>query len=298
LNVFMAIVMSAMSVGQSAGLAADAGKAQAAATVIFKLIDTVPDYDVNEGDVPEQINGEIELKHVQFTYPTRPDAPVFTDMNLAANRSKVLALVGQSGSGKSSVVSLVERFYDVDGGEVLVDGKNIKSIQLKWLRQQIGLVGQEPVLFSGTIGENISYGKPDASQEEIEAAAKSANAHNFIEGFPDGYNTEVGEKGTQLSGGQKQRIAIARAIIRNPKILLLDEATSALDTESEKVVQEALDNAMQGRTTIVIAHRLSTIRNADNIAVVESGHIAEQGTHKELMSNDAHYAKLVQRQTS
>jgi len=211
---------------------------------------------------------------------------------------QTVALVGPSGAGKSTVMQLLQRFYDPESGEVLLDGRNIKSLNIKWLRQQIGLVSQEPVLFSGTIAENIAWGKENASQEEIEAAARAANAYDFVTSFPDGFNTQVGEKGTQLSGGQKQRIAIARAIVKNPKILLLDEATSALDTESEKIVQEALDSAMQGRTTVVIAHRLSTIRNADNIAVVDHVKIAEQGTHEKLMDNNAHYSKLIQRQTS
>jgi len=222
---------------------------------------------------------------------------VLNGYNLTVSPGKVIALVGQSGCGKSTTVGLLERWYDVLGGSISLDGKNIKDINLKWLRQQVGLVGQEPVLFSGTIAENIKYGKRNATQEEIEQAAKSANAHKFITSFPDGYDTPVGEKGTQLSGGQKQRIAIARAIVKNPRILLLDEATSALDTESEKIVQAALDSVMQGRTTIVIAHRLSTIRNADMIAVIENGKVVEQGVHDELMAQQGAYYNLVQRQT-
>jgi len=216
---------------------------------------------------------------------------------VTAQPGKVLALVGQSGCGKSTTIGLIERWYDVLGGSVCLDGVNIKELNLKWLRNQIGLVGQEPVLFSGSIADNIRYGKADATMEEIQKAAKDANAHNFITGFPDGYDTSVGEKGTQLSGGQKQRIAIARAIVKNPKILLLDEATSALDSESEKVVQAALDSVMQGRTTIVIAHRLSTIRNANVIAVIEGGKVIEQGTHDELLALNGAYFSLVQRQT-
>ena len=202
--------------------------------------------------------------------------------------------MGESGSGKSTVVSLIERFYDPEGGVVLIDGVNVNEFQLKWLRQQIGLVSQEPVLFNESIRANICYGKDGVTETEMISAAKDANAHNFISALPEGYDTLVGERGVQLSGGQKQRVAIARAIVKNPRILLLDEATSALDTESEKVVQEALDRVMVGRSTIVIAHRLTTIRNADLIAVVQKGQIVEQGKHAELMSIEKGvYASLV-----
>ena len=202
--------------------------------------------------------------------------------------------MGESGSGKSTVVSLIERFYDPEGGAVLIDGVNVNEFQLKWLRQQIGLVSQEPVLFNESIRANICYGKEGVTEAEMVCAAKDANAHNFISALPGGYDTLVGERGVQLSGGQKQRVAIARAIVKNPRILLLDEATSALDTESEKVVQEALDRVMVGRSTIVIAHRLTTIRNADLIAVVQKGEIVEQGKHAELMSIEGGvYASLV-----
>jgi len=195
-------------------------------------------------------------------------------------------------------VGLIERFYDCQGGKISIDHLNIKDLNVKELRQQVSLVGQEPVLFAGSIADNIRYGKPDATQEEIEQAARSANAHKFITSFPDGYNTDVGEKGAQLSGGQKQRIAIARAIIKNPKILLLDEATSALDSESEKVVQKALDKVMKGRTTILVAHRLTTIRNADMIVVINKGQVAEKGTHEELYEKRGQYYDLVERQTA
>jgi len=196
-----------------------------------------------------------------------------------------LALVGESGCGKSTTVSLLERLYLPSAGTIKLDGVPIDELEIGWLRSQIGLVSQEPTLFATTIYENIRYGKPDATKEEIEAAAKMANAHNFICSFPLGYDTPVGEKGTTLSGGQKQRIAIARALVRNPKILLLDEATSALDSESEKIVQDALDHAREGRTTIVIAHRLSTIQNADLIVVINNGTVYEEGTHETLMNN-------------
>jgi len=206
-------------------------------------------------------------------------------------------LVGPSGCGKSSVISLIERFYDPQEGEILLDGEKIASLNVHFLRQEIGLVGQEPVLFSGTIAENIRMGKADATNQEIEDAAKAANAHNFISEFPEKYATQVGEKGAQMSGGQKQRIAIARAIIKNPAVLLLDEATSALDSESEKIVQAALDSVMKDRTTIVVAHRLSTIRHADVIAVIQDGQIEEMGKHEELMEKNGLYRMLVERQT-
>jgi len=211
---------------------------------------------------------------------------------------KTVALVGQSGSGKSTVIALLERFYDPLSGEVLIDGTNIKDLQLKWLRRQIGLVSQEPALFATSIKENILYGKDGASDEEIFAAAKSANAYNFVMQLPQGFDTQVGERGVQMSGGQKQRIAIARALLKNPPVMLLDEATSALDAESEKVVQAALERAAEGRTTVVVAHRLSTIRNADLIAVIQYGKVVEMGTHEELMAKGEYgaFAALVQLQ--
>jgi len=297
MKVFMAVFMSAMSIGQATAMAPDAKKAKRAASSMFQIIDEIPRVDPYsfEGKVPNGA-GSISIKGLEFAYPSRPDANIFSGLDLKIKSGQVVALVGPSGCGKSSIVSLVERFYTPAKGEILIDGENIKDLNVQELRKMIGLVGQEPVLFKGTIAENISYGKPGASNDEIIDATKSANAHKFITQFPDGYNTQVGEKGTQLSGGQKQRIAIARAIIRNPKILLLDEATSALDTESEKVVQEALDRVMKGRTTIVIAHRLSTIRHADHIVVIQAGKIVEQGTHDQLLDMGGLYYSLVARQ--
>ena len=218
--------------------------------------------------------------------------------NLNVEVGKTIALVGPSGCGKSTVMQLIQRFYDPSSGEVLVGGKDVRSLNTKWLRQHIGLVSQEPVLFDTTIAKNIMYGNEDATEEEMHTAAVNANAHDFISKLPDGYNTLVGEAGTQLSGGQKQRVAIARALVRDPKILLLDEATSALDTESESIVQQALDRACTGRTTIIIAHRLSTIQNADVIASVEGGKVIEQGTHSELMDKGGLYYELVTAQVN
>ena len=213
--------------------------------------------------------------------------------NLTVGAGQTFALVGASGCGKSTVIQLLQRFYEPITGEVLVGGRDIRTLNIKWLRGNIGVVSQEPVLFDTTIAQNIMYGKEGATEEEMKEAAINANAHDFISKLPDGYNTLVGEAGTQLSGGQKQRVAIARALIRDPKILLLDEATSALDTESESIVQQALDRARTGRTTIVIAHRLSTIQNADVIASVEDGRVVEMGTHSELMDKGGLYYELV-----
>jgi len=295
IKVFMAIALTAMSIGQGAALAPDAAKAQTAANAVFSIVDHQPEIDSSseEGEKVDTVSGSLQFIDVEFNYPTRPDVKVLNKFNLTIESGQVVALVGPSGCGKSSVISLIERFYDPASGDIKVDKFFLKDINIKCLRHQIGLVSQEPVLFSGTIAENISYGKEGATQEEIEAAARSANAHNFISEFPDGYKTQVGERGTQLSGGQKQRIAIARAIIKDPKILLLDEATSALDTESEKVVQDALDTVMKGRTTIVVAHRLSTIQHSDKICVFRDGKIHEQGTHKDLMALGGAYYELV-----
>ncbi|OQR99645.1 ATP-binding Cassette (ABC) superfamily, partial [Thraustotheca clavata] len=301
MRTLMAIMMAAQGVGQTAGWMGDTDAAKKAAREIFAIIERKPIIDsskVNDGIIPSTIQGRIVFKDVHFHYPTRPNVPVLKQYNLTIEPGQTVAFCGPSGGGKSTVVALIERFYQQQKGSITLDGCELASLNLPWLRNQIGLVGQEPVLFVGTIAENIAGGLSSTDDtdnlQHVEEAAKMANAHNFITQFPDGYQTQVGLKGDQLSGGQKQRIAIARAIMKNPSILLLDEATSALDSESEKVVQEALDTllAAKGRTTLVIAHRLSTIRNADKICVVSGGHIAEEGTHDELMQLNGIYTQL------
>ncbi len=231
----------------------------------------------------ERIKGEIEFNDVEFAYPSRKEIQVLKGISFTASKGQQIAIVGGSGGGKSTIASMIMRFYNADKGTILIDGKSIMDYELNYLRTQIAYVPQDVILFGGTIYENILYGKPDATREEVIMAARKANALQFIESFPEQFETLVGERGIQLSGGQKQRIAIARAVIKNPAILVLDEATSALDSESELLVQEALDDLMQNRTSIVIAHRLSTIRNADQIIVLNKGQIAEQGKHDELL---------------
>ncbi|XP_075067977.1 ATP-dependent translocase ABCB1 isoform X2 [Mixophyes fleayi] len=295
--VFSAIVFGAMALGQTSSFAPDYAKAKMSAAHIFCLLEKEPLIDSysTAGDKPSQCDGNVMFRSVQFNYPTRPDVPVLQGLDISVGKGETLALVGSSGCGKSTTVQILERFYDPHDGQVSVDGYDLKSVNIQWLRAQMGIVSQEPMLFDCSIAENIAYGDNSrkVSQEEIERAAKEANIQSFIESLPDGYNTRVGDKGTQLSGGQKQRIAIARALVRQPKILLLDEATSALDTESEKVVQEALDKAREGRTCIVIAHRLSTIQNANKIAVIQNGKVVEQGTHQELLQKRGVYYSLV-----
>ena len=293
--VFFAITMGALGISNSFATITDAGNAHQAAASVFELIDRKPPIDSadEDGDKPAAVTGAIELRDVHFEYPNRPGVTIFRGFSLTVPAGQVVALVGESGSGKSTVVALVERFYDPVAGVVLLDGRDIRGLNVRWLRQQIGLVSQEPALFATTIKENILYGKAGASDGEVEAAIRTANAFDFISRLPDGLDTQVGERGLQLSGGQKQRIAIARAVLKDPRILLLDEATSALDTESERVVQEALDRLMKGRTTVVVAHRLSTIRNADSIAVVRKGEIIEQGSHDQLIERAGAYAALM-----
>ncbi|CAI9759015.1 unnamed protein product [Fraxinus pennsylvanica] len=294
----IAFVMGGLSLGVALPEVKYFTEASVAASKMFHRIERIPEIDGEEtkGHVLEKIRGELEFERVQFTYPSRPETVVLKDFDLKIEAGKTVALVGASGSGKSTAIALVQRFYDASSGTVLIDGVDIKTLQLKWLRQQMGLVSQEHALFGTSVKQNIMFGKFEATMDEVIAAAMAANAHNFIRQLPEGYETKVGERGALLSGGQKQRIAIARAIIRNPVILLLDEATSALDSESETLVQNALDQASMGRTTLVIAHKLSTIKNADLIAVVSGGCIVETGTHNDLIESNGHYAKLAKLQ--
>lgn len=255
---------------------------------LFELIDgQIENIDLVQQALPaKQTDGGVEFKHVSFNYPSRPDFTVLKDISFQVKPGETVALVGSSGSGKTTIASLVLRFYDPSSGSILLDGVDTKTISLTELRKQIALVPQDVILFAGSIHDNIAYGKPNATQAEVEEAARKANAYDFIESFPDKFNTLVGERGIQLSGGQRQRIAIARAVLKNPSILILDEATSSLDSESERLVQEALDKLMVGRTSIVIAHRLATIRKADKIVVLQNGSVQETGTHQELITND------------
>ncbi|KAF6157538.1 hypothetical protein GIB67_004476 [Kingdonia uniflora] len=293
------IVVGGLALGSSLVNVKYFAEASTAASLIFEMIDRVPsiDPDGQQGKTMKIVRGELEFKDIDFAYPSRPESIVLKKFSLRVIPSQTVGLVGGSGSGKSTVVSLLERFYDPLGGKVLLDSTDIKTLQLKWLRCQIGLVSQEPILFATSIKENILFGKEGASMDEVINASKAANAHKFIVQLPDGYDTQVGQFGVQMSGGQKQRIAIARALVKDPRILLLDEATSALDSKSEKAVQDALDQASVGRTTIIVAHRLSTLRNADLIAVLQSGQVVESGSHDELIQNKhGQYSAMVQLQ--
>jgi ATP-binding cassette subfamily B (MDR/TAP) protein 1 len=308
INVFMSILIGSFSLAMLAPEMQAVTHGRGAAAKLFVTIDRVPDIDSADpsGLKPEHVEGEITLENIKFSYPSRPGVVVVKDLSLNFRAGKTAALVGASGSGKSTVISLVERFYDPLSGSVKLDGRDIKTLNLKWLRSQIGLVSQEPTLFATTIKGNVAHGligteHEHASEEEkfalIKEACIKSNADGFISKLPLGYDTMVGERGFLLSGGQKQRIAIARAIVSDPRVLLLDEATSALDTQSEGVVQDALDKAAAGRTTITIAHRLSTIKDADVIYVMGEGVVLEQGTHNELLANEnGAYARLVQSQ--
>ncbi|VDL35679.1 unnamed protein product, partial [Hymenolepis diminuta] len=254
----------------------------------------IPQIDKNaRGDIIEDFKGHILFQNVSFHYPTRPEIKTVDDLTIEIRPGKTVAIIGPSGSGKSTTIQLIQRFYDTVTGQILIDGRNIQTLDLRWLRQQIGVVQQEPVLFSGTIFENISLGRPGATKDEIIEAAKLADAHDFILKLPQAYDTVINEGGGGMSGGQKQRIAIARALIRSPKILLLDEATSALDTRSEKTVQRALDRARSGRSVVMVAHRLTTVRDADMIVVMDRGRVQEKGTHDELLALNGIYAKML-----
>ena len=268
-------------------------RALAAAQRVFDVLDLPEEVkDLPDARELPAVTGNVRFEHVTFSYNEGDE--ILHDLSFEAKPGQAIGLVGPSGAGKSTVASLLPRFYDCDSGTICIDGQDIKHVTLDSLRNQVGIVPQETILFNGSVYDNILYGRLDATKEEIEAAAKAANAHDFIMELPEGYNTMLGDRGVNISGGQRQRIAIARAILKDPRILVLDEATSALDTESERVVQEALNRLMVGRTSIIIAHRLSTIKNADRILVLDKGKLAEDGTHEELMNKNGLYAHLYQ----
>nr|XP_055170726.1 ATP-binding cassette sub-family B member 5 [Nyctereutes procyonoides] len=298
LAVFFSVIHSSYCIGTAAPNFETFTIARGAAFNIFQVIDKKPAIDnfSTTGYKPECIEGTVEFKNVSFSYPSRPSVKILKDLNLKIKSGETVALVGPSGSGKSTTVQLLQRLYDPDNGFIMVDENDIRTLNVQHYREHIGVVSQEPVLFGTTINNNIKYGRDGVTDEEIKKAAKEANAYDFIMAFPNKFNTLVGEKGAQMSGGQKQRIAIARALVRKPKILILDEATSALDTESESVVQAALEKASKGRTTIVIAHRLSTIRSADLIVTIKDGMVVEKGTHAELMAKQGLYYSLAMTQ--
>lgn len=284
------------SLGALSELWSDFMRSLGAAERIFELIDREPRIPSSGGRTLEKVSGSVAFQEVRFAYPTRSDVGVLDGVSLAISPGERVAVVGPSGAGKSTIAALLARFYDPIGGAIRIDGVDLRELDPDWLHRQVGTVAQEPILFSNTIAENIRYGRPGASDAEVEAAGRVANAHEFVSRFPKGFGTLVGERGIQLSGGQKQRVAIARAVLKDPRILVLDEATSALDAESEHLVKEALDRLMRGRTTLIIAHRLSTVRDADRVLVLEGGKIVQTGTHAALVAEDGLYRKLVERQ--
>ena len=285
----------AFAIGALSGLWEDFAKALGASERVFELMDRRS--RVSGGsERPAQVEGQVRFRQVAFAYPTRPDQPVLAGADIALDPGEAVAVVGPSGAGKSTVAALLSRFYDPQGGAILLDERPLTSLDPDWLREQVGVVSQEPILFATTIAENIRYGLPGASDLEVRAAAQTANAHDFVSQFSEGYRTLVGERGVRLSGGQKQRVAIARAVLKDPRVLILDEATSALDAESEHLVKEALERLMQDRTTLIIAHRLSTVRNADRVVVLDEGRVVQVGSHDTLMSEGGLYRTLVERQ--
>ncbi len=293
--ILFTILMGA-SIGSLPELYANIQKALGAVENLIEIMNTATERELVDGNKKPTLSGNIRLEDVHFQYPQRLDVPVLSGINFSIGRNQTLAVVGGSGAGKSTLASLLLRYYEPQSGAVFFDDTNTREIDLEYLRSHIAIVPQEVMLFADTIQENIRFGRPEASTQEIEDAAKAANALEFIQSFPEGMNTQVGDRGIQLSGGQKQRIAIARAILKNPAILILDEATSALDSESEKLVQDALDRLMTNRTAIVIAHRLSTIRKADKIIVLQEGKIVEEGNHETLIALNGAYARFVELQ--
>ncbi|HUS29963.1 MAG TPA: ABC transporter transmembrane domain-containing protein [Kofleriaceae bacterium] len=294
---FLYTFIVAGALADLASLWANLQRAAGATDRLFAVIDTLPDIRDREDAKPlPQGGGEITLEKVSFSYPTRRAQPVLDNVDLEIKPGEVVALVGPSGAGKSTILSLLYRFYDVDDGRVLFEGVDVRELKLAELRRSLAIVAQEPVLWAGSIRDNIAYGREGVTDAEIEAAARDAFAHDFITGFPDGYKTIIGERGTKLSGGQKQRIALARALVANPRVLILDEATSNLDAESEAAVQAALHRVRQSRTTIIVAHRLSTVRDADRIIVIEGARVVEQGAHDVLMERRGTYRRLVEHQ--
>jgi ABC transporter fused permease/ATP-binding protein len=286
----------AFSLGGLGDLWTEFMRAIGAAERVFELIDREPTIPFHGGETPARADGAVTLAGVCFSYPTRAQVTVLDEVDLRIEAGELVALVGPSGSGKSTVASLLLRFYDPLEGRVLLDGRDVRALDPRWLRAQVGTVAQEPVLFSTSVAENIRYGRPSASDAEVEVAARAANAHTFVSQFPQGYQTLVGERGVQLSGGQKQRVAIARAVLKNPRLLILDEATSALDSESEHAVREALERLMRGRTTLIIAHRLATVVGADRVVVLDRGRIVQSGPHARLVAEEGLYRRLMERQ--
>ena len=271
-------------------------RAGTSAERVFDILDTPPSIaDKQDAVALTNIKGDIQFRDVHFTYDNEKNA--LNGVSFDVDAGEMIGLVGHSGAGKSTLINLITRFYDPNQGSIIIDGHDSKDIRVKALRQQVGVVLQDPFLFEGTIAENIGYSKPGASRYEIIAAAKAANAHDFIVKFPDGYDTMVGERGARVSGGERQRISIARAILKNPRILILDEATSSVDTETESKIQEALERLVQGRTVFAIAHRLSTLKYADRLVVLKEGEVDEIGTHEELITQGGTYAGLCEKQT-